>query len=523
MTSNTSWDVRRSAPAGRYPSAAQCEPFQTYHAPSRPTAEPFVPGRPEVVLAICLAVLGFLCWEWHAPLACLGACLFYLGCLAATLVYFARTGVRQTPRSLALLAGAVAGALRLGLMDVRGIDLLTQFAVAGLCLLWVACSCQTASARWDGYIVADWFNQALVVPTPNLGRWFTSIASAIRSRGWLKAIIPPLVGLVLCIPVFVVVTDLLAASDDSFGGFLAGLTNWVAGLNLADNAVRYLLELAFGIPVAAYIFGVVVGNRRRLHVDAATRDGAAALLGKARVVSGAVLYGPLGVLVALYAAYFAAMGTYLFSALSGVLPGGFSYADYARRGFFELCGVATINLGALGLAYLLAKRNPGEYPRPLRVLCAALSTFTCLLVVTAMSKLALYVDSYGLSQLRLYAAWFLVLLLAVFATLAAWHVRPFRVGRPIAWIVTAMVAAICLCNTDGIIADYNVARYYEGHPIDVTTLTFLNDAAVPALTDLAAHAPDPAVRDTATYALVMRAEAGRDFADWNLQSWLVSR
>ena len=506
------------------PPPATPGPFESYRAPNRPTAERFAPGGPEAVLAICLGVFGFVYWDWHVPIASLGACLFYLGCLAAAWVYFARTGVRQNVRSLVLLAVAVFGALRFALMDFRDIDLFAQAVQAGLSLLWVAYSCRTTSSRWDAFVLADWFNQTFVVPFANLGRWFQSLGWAIRSRRRLKVIVFPLVGVVVCVPVFFIVMTLLAASDDSFSEFLSGIANWFAHLDF--DLGRYIVELIVGVPVAAYVCGAVVGNRRRLHVSADTKGRAEAAIKMAHVVNRAVVYGPLGVLAAIYSCYFLAMGSYVFSAMAGVLPGGFSYAQYARRGFFELCGVATINLCALVVAYLLARRNPKEYPRPLRALCAALSAFTCLLVVTAMSKLALYIGTYGLSQLRLYAAWFLILLLGVFVTVVVWHVRPFNAGRPIAWIVTAMAAAICVANTDGIIAGYNVQRYQEGQAnIDVAMVATLNDAAVPALEELAAHAPDPQVRADAADAVRNRAaiRAYDSFADWNLQSWLATR
>ena len=34
-----------------------------------------------------------------------------------------------------------------------------------------------------------------------------------------------------------------------------------------------------------------------------------------------------------------------------------TYAEYARRGFFELCTVSGINLGVIGAAHLIVKRD----------------------------------------------------------------------------------------------------------------------------------------------------------------------
>jgi len=515
--------VASAEPLGVLPGGQQPAAFEVYVPPVRPEPKRFQPDGADLVLAICVGVLGFLCWEWHVPLAALGASVFYLACIVVVLAYFAHRGVTQNARSGVLLAVAVAGALRFAFFAPRDIDLVFHAAQVSICLLWVAYSCRTAGTRrWDGYVAVDWLNQVFVVPLGNFGRWFQSVGWALRSRNRLRSVFLVGAGVVVCVPVFAVVLLLLANSDDSFTGFL----DWFAGLFVFDSVGRYFWELVFALPVAAYIVGSVVGNQRRLRVDRLTDERAESAMRRARGLNRASLYGPLAVLVAIYAVYFWAMGSYLFSAWTGALPGGFSYAQYARQGFFELCGVATINLCALAAAYLFAKRGAGEHPRPLRVLGGAIAVFTCLLIATAMSKLVLYVGTYGLSQLRLYALWFLVVLFGVFVTLVVWHLRPFDASRPIVWTLTALVALLCFANTDGIIAGFNVQQYLDRPSqaqIDVDTIARLSDAAVPALSELAASAPDPQVRAHAQRVVDRRHElaASTGFADWNLQTWLV--
>ena len=51
----------------------------------------------------------------------------------------------------------------------------------------------------------------------------------------------------------------------------------------------------------------------------------------------------------------------LFSALAGKLPEAFTYAEYARRGFFELCQVSVWNLCILIMSDLFTSRKDKQF------------------------------------------------------------------------------------------------------------------------------------------------------------------
>jgi hypothetical protein len=190
---------------------------------------------------------------------------------------------------------------------------------------------------------------------------------------------------------------------------------------------------------------------------------------------------PLAVFNAFYALFFAALGNYFFAAFVGRLPEAMSYAEYARKGFFELCGVATINLALIACVYLLMRRGGNERPRALRVLTGLISAFTVLLIVTAMSKMLLYISAYGLTRLRVYTSWFMLLLLIVFALLLLWHFRAFNPAKPLILVCVVCFMALTWADTDGLIAKYNIAQYENGKTaaLDVRMLNTLSDAAVP--------------------------------------------
>jgi len=233
------------------------------------------------------------------------------------------------------------------------------------------------------------------------------------------------------------------------------------------------------------------------------------------------------------------MSVYLFSALSGSLPDEWSiYAEYARRGFFELCGVAAINLFLIAFTYSFAKREPYEYPKAMRVFTGLICIMTVLLVATAVSKMLLYVDAYGLSRLRVYTLWFLILLFIVFVILVIWHIKPYNAGRPIVIVSVCLLIALGLANTDGLIAKYNVWQYKSGKirtsAVDTDMLADMSDAVLPYLAELRDGSPNfsinLAARD-ALYRINTRHEFGTGmlpdpkdaFRDWSIQSELTKK
>jgi len=486
---------------------------------------------PEALLALGVLALGFCFWEWGLLFqreSGVGDTLFFLSCIGMTLIYLQIKGLRQNTKSLIALGVAVAGALPFLFYGSRDFNILIWVFEVCACLIWVAYSCRSIIVpRLSGFIAMDFLNQTVVVPLTNGYRFFVSLFRwrPQKERKLLAAIALVGISLMVFIPLLILICSLLAVSDDGFAQLLTDLKKVFTDIDSATLR-RWGLNLLLGIPVAAYIFGSIEGNTARRHSDYFKYDAMEGLFVRSHRLRPLAFFLPLGLLVVIYVSYFFAMGSYLTSALAGELPQSYTYAQYARQGFFELCGVATINLLILGVVYLLAKRQPGSFPLALRLLTAALALLTIALVITAASKMLLYIATYGLSPLRLYTSVFMLLLLVVFALLLAWHIKPFNAARPCIVAVVALFLALSLINTDGLIANYNVRQYLEGHTeqIDPEMLGTMSDATLPALRELSANAPDPKVRARAEQVidnqLHRSQEANSHWYNWNLINWL---
>ena len=109
------------------------------------------------------------------------------------------------------------------------------------------------------------------------------------------------------------------------------------------------------------------------------------------------------------------------------------------------------------------KRKDERPPLALKILTVVFSVFTLVLISTAVSKMVLYINRFGLTQKRVYATWFMLLLAIVFVLVAVgMFVRRFKTVLICVLVCLALFAGLALCGPDRLIAEYNVDRYLDG-------------------------------------------------------------
>jgi hypothetical protein len=164
---------------------------------------------------------------------------------------------------------------------------------------------------------------------------------------------------------------------------------------------------------------------------------------------------------ALFAVFVAIQFTYLFGGSANVQVGAFTYADYARRGFFELVAVAVVTMGLLLALDWIAKRDTGRQVTGLKTLSLLLVALVLVILASAFQRMSLYESAYGFTSLRLYTHWFMLWMGAVFALKTAAIVlergQIFAFGGFLSLIVA--LAGINLLNPDAFIAEQNIQRY----------------------------------------------------------------
>jgi hypothetical protein len=180
---------------------------------------------------------------------------------------------------------------------------------------------------------------------------------------------------------------------------------------------------------------------------------------------------------------------------------GLTYAEYARGGFWQLAVVTGLTLLVLAGAARWAPRDTRADRTLIRILLGSLAGLTLVIVASALHRMNLYSDTYGLTRLRVLVAACEVWLGLVFLLVLVAGIR-LRGG----WLPRVAVAAgvlallgLAAVNPDGLIADRNIARYQRLHKIDVSYLADLSADAVPALDKLAPEQRDCVLRFIAAH------------------------
>ncbi|MFJ6714830.1 DUF4153 domain-containing protein [Streptomyces sp. NPDC091265] len=198
---------------------------------------------------------------------------------------------------------------------------------------------------------------------------------------------------------------------------------------------------------------------------------------------------PLIFLNLLFAVFLAIQLTVLLGGYDKVMAEtDLSYAQYAREGFWQLLWATLLTLLVIALALRWAPRGGARDRTLVRGVLGTLCLLTLVVVASALRRMDLYVDAYGLTRLRISVAamelWLGVVLVLI---MAAGVLGARMLPRAVAASAAVGVLAFGLISPDGLIAEQNVQRYRSDHSIDIDYLRGLSADAVPALDTL----PEP--------------------------------
>jgi hypothetical protein len=230
----------------------------------------------------------------------------------------------------------------------------------------------------------------------------------------------------------------------------------------------------------------------------------------------------LGLLDLLFLTFVVIQVRYLFGGAGRVAAtAGLTYAEYARRGFFELVTVTALALPLLLVAHWLLRAENRVHERMFKALAGIMVGLLFVVVASALQRMYLYQQEFGLTELRLYTTVFMVWISTVLVWFALTVLRArrerFAFGALLAGF--AAIFAINAMNPDALIASTNIDRMEEGKRFDTYYLTTLSADAVPVLVESLPEIGDTRLRKNYT---VERAVLDRweykqpDWRTWNL-------
>jgi hypothetical protein len=291
----------------------------------------------------------------------------------------------------------------------------------------------------------------------------------VKSSNALKIFI----GLLIVLPISVIIISILMSADESFEKLIHSIVSIIS-----IDFWRYIGHLIFGLLfIFPFLFSYLFSIRNKTKtLNAGANIEYKKLAGLDRVIT----YTILSVIIVIYALFFASQFSYLFSAFSNTLPQEFNFSSFARRGFFELVFLSAFNMVILFLGYLFIKRKDEKLTSATKAYFVVFTLLSVLLMVSAFSKLVMYIDNYGLTYARVLAGWFMIVLAILFVLIAVKSIVPkIRIIRNSIIMFIAMFVLLNVVSLDYVIPAYNVAKYQsDGKEIDIEMFYDMSDAMV---------------------------------------------
>ncbi len=369
---------------------------------------------------------------------------------------------------------SLAGSITFALYDDLMINILMLFLICALFTIYICGISGTFRHHQGSFkILFDAAGSVVVTPFAHAVDVKDAYLNSYKKSSRIKNI---LVGIVVSIPILMLVIPLLKSSDAAFDGLLE---------HLFEKTDKYILQIILTIIIFPFLLLFFVNKAKKSEMKNKVK--------KSRnfrgVVSPPVTVTFLTVISITYLVYLFSQLAYFFSAFSGILPVGytFSASEYARRGFFEMFAICVINMVIITLCCIFTKRNQGRVKSHVKLLSLFILLFTILILITAMAKMKLNIETYALSKNRVMVSVFMLMMFVIIIFYII-HLFAPKVNymQPIIILCSALFIVLAYSNVDYQIAKYNVEAYTSGkiESIDVENISDMSCSAVPILIDL---------------------------------------
>ena len=468
----------------------------------------FPTGGTELLLFLTMVVSGLgMCNSLLVGGANLGFVIFTLLMLLSTVGYLLRKGIRLKFYSTLLLSLSVI----IVAAFARSNDGFVKFVLAvflffsvntGLCLM-------AGQNLWRPGTFRTLLDAPVALGRLSFGKLPQAVSGLVlafrnKSSLWRKGG-AFMIGICAAVPLVAIVVFLLTSADAAFSGLLEQLPEF--------DFPELFLTVFFGISFVAVFYTRATALRH------APRPGSIGLRTR-QLLNPITVNTVMCAVSAVYVLYLVSQLAYFSGGFSGILPEGYSLSEYARRGFFEMALLCGFNLGVTALAVFLV-RNEGRINLLTKLVCLFLGLVTLFLVCTASAKMFLYIDTLGLTRLRLLTQIVMLFFAVVDLVVMVWLFVPKLPYMKVVAVAALLIGAATIwVDVDTVVATYNTDAYLSGRmtTVDVGYLGRLNHSAIPSLARLEQEAADPKVADSARYFLKNADARIEDFRDWNYAS-----
>lgn len=281
-----------------------------------------------------------------------------------------------------------------------------------------------------------------------------------------------IIGAIITVPVLIVVLPLLMSADSQFKRLVGRFPDWFNHFD-AETAVRIIFVL-----ISTVVFFGVLQVLLKKQLKVAEIDSNKRLFQMDGVIAVTILI----LMNIVYILFTFVQFKYFFG---GSLQGDYTYAEYARKGFFELLFVTVINLSLTVVILTFVQSASKSLCRLCQSLLTILVLLSAVILSSAFLRLGMYEEAYGFTFTRILAHSFMIFLGVIFAyTLAKiWIVKLSLFHF---YFITAIIyyAAINTVDLNQIVVSKNIDRYKASGKIDIQYLNSLSYTGILGLISL---------------------------------------
>lgn len=355
---------------------------------------------------------------------------------------------------------------------VRASVLLTMLNIAATFLLLLLIAGVSVRKRLGDFLIGDYIFVfflpfMFIIPMFNTLFEIFSMPGVKKDRQVLLQVIK---GITMAVPILVLLILLLSSADLVFHKYVSDLLNLNIKIETLFRATLVVIATLSLTGAYAYMM------KTKEQPASEDQSPQAATIGQ---IESAIVLGSISVL---FLIFIIVQLTYLFGGQANISAQGFTYAEYARRGFFELIAVAIISLLLLLATEKYVTRKESGHVLGYKLLSTILVVEVIVIMISAFTRLLLYEKAYGFTTLRLYSHAFIIFLAVIFCSfLYKIYVdeRKNTFALRLFMSITLFVVAMNLLNPDAFIARRNIERYHDTNRLDVRYLSSLSDDAIP--------------------------------------------
>lgn len=293
-----------------------------------------------------------------------------------------------------------------------------------------------------------------------------SLKLNINKNSKIKGII---IGLLICIIIAIIIIPLMINADFVFKYFIKNFSKIFEDLNPLNMFSKIFISLL----VASYFFAFVCHifkNNNVKPIENLVKEQNQIIENKEKdfIISETICNTILMFLNLLFLFFSIIQFNYLFLKNVDTLPLDFTYAQYARSGFFQMLALTIINFLIIMIVRFLILKNKALKYKATKILLTIITFSNFVMISSAFYRMFLYESTYGYTRLRLLVYLFLILetILMTLVLYGIWKVN-FNIIRNGIIVTMVFYLIINFINIDGYIAKKNIDRYYETGKLDI--------------------------------------------------------